>query len=76
MRFNAEAVTRVYLGRDRACRCGCKGEYVERGDARFHKRVQRFARMWASYTPGEDDVSTSYLNLSHGNDRALTVYFD
>jgi hypothetical protein len=76
MQFNAEAVTRVYLGQDRACRCGCRGEYVERGDAKFSKRVQRFARMWASYTPSKDDVDTNYMNLSYGENRALTVYFD
>ena len=76
MQFNAEAVTRVYLGQDRACRCGCKGEYVERGDAKFHKRVQRFARMWDSYTPADDDVKTTFLNVSYGENRALTVYFD
>ena len=76
MQFNAEAVTRVYLGQDRACRCGCKGSYVERGEPAFDKRVKRFARMWASYTPSKDDVDTSFMNLSYGENRALTVYFD
>ena len=76
MQFNAEAVTRVYLGQDRACRCGCKGSYAERGTPAFDKRLKRFARMWASYTPSRDDVDTSFLNLSYGENRALTVYFD
>ena len=79
MQFNAEAVTRIYLGQDRVCRCGCKGEYVQRGEPRFDRRVKRFARMWASYAPTDDDVATGrhgYLNISYGEDRALTVYFD
>lgn len=76
MQFNAEAVTRIYLGQDRVCRCGCKGEYANRGEPLFDRRVKRFARMWASYTPTDDDVGSNYLNVSYGEDRALTVYFD
>jgi hypothetical protein len=76
MQFKAEDVNRIYLGQDRVCRCGCKGSYVERGEPGFERRLKRFARMWASYTPGTDDTNTSYLNLSYGNDRAMTAYFD
>ena len=74
MQFNAEAVTQIYLGQDRACRCGCKGEYVRRGEPLFDRRVKRFARMWACYTPADGDVSAGYLNVRYGENRALTVY--
>jgi hypothetical protein len=74
--FTAENVTRIYLGADNACRCGCKGDYQDRGDPLFEKRVKRFAKMWETYQPGDDDLGGFYLNLSYGNDRALTVYFD
>jgi len=75
MQFKAENVTRIYLGQDRICRCGCKGSYVERGEPLFDKRIKRFAKMWSTYTPGQHDVYTDYMNVSYGNDRAMTVYF-
>ena len=74
--FIAETVTRIYQGQDRACRCGCKGEYVERGEAKFDKRLKRFARMLAGYEPTADDMGSNYMNLSYGENRAMTVYFD
>jgi hypothetical protein len=68
-------VTKIYLGKDRACRCGCAGEYVSRGEPKFEKRLNRFAKMWCEYTPEKDDVYGNYLNVSYGQNRALTVYF-
>jgi hypothetical protein len=78
--FDASRVTKIYLGKDRYCRCGCGGEYIERGDAMFEKRLRRFVAKWAEYTPDVSpeiaDVSDDYLNISYGKNRALTVYFD
>lgn len=78
--FKAESATRVYLGRDRICRCGCAGEYVETESPKFSKRLARFMKMAESYqfcdTPDQPDVGDNYLNISYGKDRALTVYFD
>ncbi len=80
MQFRAEAVTQIYVGKDKVCRCGCKGEYVQRGEAKFDARLKRFARMWATYTPSTvqnaEDIGPNYMNISYGGDRAITVYFD
>ena len=76
MQFKAEAVTQIYMGRDRVCRCGCAGEYVRPGDSKFEKRLKRFARMWEGYTAKEDDIGGTYMNISYGRDRAITAYFD
>lgn len=70
-------ITKIYTGRDRVCRCGCAGQYVTAEDgAIFHKRVRRFERMWATYTPLTADVDDTYRNISYGNDRAITAYFE
>lgn len=74
--FDASKVTKVYLGKDRVCRCGCAGEYVYRGEPKFEKRVANFARKLADYTLTQDDLGDNFMNVSYGNDRALTVYFD
>lgn len=71
-----DKVTRIYMGKDRHCRCGCGGEYVERGELIFEKRLKWFQAMWADYSPEADDVDYSYANVSYGQNRALTVYFD
>lgn len=80
MQFKAEEVTQIYLGRDKICRCGCAGTYAVRGTRAFDTRLKRFAKMWVDYTPRMDknaeDVGPNYMNISFGNDRALTVYFD
>ena len=77
--FVAEAVTKIYVGGDRVCRCGCAGDYVERGDPKFAKRLARFSRLWTRYNPTSDDVGENYLNITTGDSgrgRAITVYFD
>jgi len=76
MKYDLAKVTKVYMGKDRHCRCGCGGEYVERGDAKFDLRLKRFIKMWCDYTPAQDDMGDNSLNVSYGQNRALTVYFD
>ena len=75
MEFNPDKVTKVYLGKDRHCRCGCGGEYVTRGEAKFESRLKSFGRKLAQCTPDDVDVDSTYINVSYGNNRALTVYF-
>jgi hypothetical protein len=74
--FKAEEVTKIYMGLDRHCRCGCGGEYVERGDPIFEKRLRRFAQMLPDYKIGDYDEGPNYLNISYGQNRALCVYND
>lgn len=69
----AERVTQIYLGQDRACRCGCKGEYVEPGHPKFLKRLKRFHSLVC--TPGSQTEDWGdYINVSYGNNRAMTIY--
>ena len=75
MEFNPDKVTKIYLGKDRNCRCGCGGEYVYRGEPKFESRLKTFTRKLVDYTPGKHDVDSNYINVSYGNNRALTVYF-
>lgn len=75
MQIDASKVSQIYLGRDKICRCGCFGEYVQPGEPKFEKRLKRFMKMVCDYVPSKDDVCDSYVNISYGNDRAMTVYF-
>jgi hypothetical protein len=74
--FDPNKVTKIYMGLDRHCRCGCGGEYVSRGEPMFDKRLARFTKLACDYVPQQDDEYDNYANISYGKNRALTVYFD
>jgi len=72
-----QRITKIYTGKDNACRCGCKGQYVTADDPIFAKRLKRFEKMLATYEPKKDDICEGvYFNISYGDDRAITAYFD
>lgn len=68
--------TRIYSGRSSGCRCGCRGTYSERGTLNFTQRITRMASLLLTANDDDIDDGGSYLNLDHGNDRALCAYFD
>lgn len=78
MEIDPTTVTKIYIGRDKVCRCGCAGSYVRSDEesSLFKIRLNRFVKMLSSYTPSVGDIGTNFLNISYGNDRAMTVYFD
>jgi hypothetical protein len=76
-----KTITKIYVGQDRVCRCGCKGTYVEPSDGKlFTNRLRRYEKMMAEALEDpnkyEIDTDKSYTNISYGNDRAICVYFD
>lgn len=78
MQVDPNAVTKIYMGKDKVCRCGCAGEYIRKNENNplFERRLKQFMKMLPSYTAQEFDIGQTYRNISYGNDRALTVYFD
>lgn len=66
---------RVYVGQDRACRCGCKGSYYEAGSREFKSAITRFRKLLAKNEDADLTVAETYLNLSFGENRAICAYF-
>jgi len=78
-------ISQVYLGKDRHCRCGCGGNYTatsfmvkprteDINDALVAKRLKRAKKLVES---GIDvDYGDTYVNISTGENRAMTFYFD
>lgn len=71
-------VKQIYSGQDNACRCGCKGTYVSCDDLHNNalktrlKRVKKLALL-----PGtEVEYDINYINVSYGNNKAITIYLD
>lgn len=70
--FNAlPEISRIYVGANNACRCGCKGAYHEPGSAGFKRALNKAIKLGLA-----DDVCESYINFPYGNNRAVTLYFD
>lgn len=67
--------TKVYVGADNACRCGCKGNYSEPGSVAFKRAISKAKKLQESGT-FESDICDVYANFSYGNNRAVCVYFD
>ena len=81
-----DKVSKIYLGRDRVCRCGCAGDYVtttytkgirsyDNVDDKLAKRRLRQAQKHA-LEGAKVEYHDTYINVSYGNDRAITLYTD
>jgi hypothetical protein len=77
-------VSTVYLGRDNCCRCGCGGDYVytsymdqPRGTVNDSLALRRIKQAKKLITEGKEwYFGGNYINVSYGNDRAITIYTD
>lgn len=72
-------ISRIYSGKDRACRCGCAGKYYSPNDKSFNLIVSKLARevrrngIEAENTEGECEP---YLNIPYGlNGKCYCLYF-
>lgn len=70
-------VSRIYHGKDDACRCGCKGRYYNRGDRGFHW-VFREAITKARETLCEVNEAggLTFINIPYGDNKAYTIYIE
>ena len=78
-------ISQIYQGKDNACRCGCKGTYVAssfmlnpRSDVDDKKILSRLERAIKLVDANEADIENNgnHINVSFGNDRAITIYLD
>lgn len=75
-----QPITKIYVGKDKACRCGCKGDYFYPDDQEFESLVEEFQKKWKLYNARgkvqKDDIDESYYNISYSDGTAMTAYFD
>jgi hypothetical protein len=85
LKLSVEQVEKVYAGRDSGCRCGCHGTYTYYAEnpqnagqiasnGRVKSIVTRAMRLVASGEGKITDRSDKYVNVSHGNNRAICIY--
>lgn len=78
-------VSNIYMGKDRVCRCGCAGNYIatsfmidprsEVNDVKAQARLNK-AKKLTRNTTTEVEYGDTYINVSYGNNRAITIYLD
>lgn len=74
MNIDPATVERVYVGKDHACRCGCKGAYHEAGTPGFIRAIKKAEKLVnVEHVKVDDDGG--HVNVPYGNDRAITLYF-
>ena len=77
-------ISQVYFGKDHCCRCGCGGTYTATSymenprskvdDALVEERLKRAKKL---VLEGAEVMYTdTFVNISTGENRALTFYFD
>lgn len=77
-------ISQVYSGKDHCCRCGCGGTYTatsyminprsDVNDSLVQKRLKRAKKLVLE--GAEVGYGDTYVNISTGENRALTFYFD
>jgi hypothetical protein len=78
-------VSQIYLGKDRVCRCGCKGKYISTSfmesarnsvnDKLANIRLKR-AKKLALDNNSEVTYCGNNINVSYGDNKAITIYLD
>jgi len=82
--FNLSQISQTYIGKDAHCRCGCGGEYTSTSyhvaprspvnDQLSESRLTRAKRLIKKGNRYE--IGSNNINISTGQNRALTLYFD
>lgn len=77
-------ISQVYFGKDHCCRCGCGGTYTatsymkdprsDVNDSLVQKRLKRAKKLVLE--GAEVEYGDNFINISTGENRALTFYFD
>lgn len=75
-----QEITKIYMGKDRVCRCGCAGNYYTKDDPVFPALVERFQKAWKRYEKAgkvkeHDKYDGDYYNISYAGNKAMTAYF-
>lgn len=80
-----ENISQIYLGDDRACRCGCVGNYIastymkeprsEVNNSLIQRRLSKALRL-IEKEKAEVEYGSNHINVSYGKNKAITIYTD
>lgn len=70
-----ESATKIYIGKDRCCRCGCEGRYYTPTQKAYKSKVEE-AKFALSNPDNVIEDSSTYVNISLFDNKAITFYFE
>lgn len=84
LKLELKNISQVYSGKQNCCRCGCGGNYVStsfmkepRSEVNDKLALQRLKRAKKLVEAGaEIDFGGNYADITTGENRTLTFYFD
>ena len=72
-----DAITKIYYGGDRCCRCGCKGHYANSGTPLFRRYLKKIE---STALAGDVEADLDWVNLpvdvSTEVGKCFTLYFE
>ena len=73
-----EDIKEIYHGRDHACRCGCCGNYFDRGSRGFTRAINQMNKPEFKNYEVNAPEGKNYINISYDdyNDKCYCVYFN
>jgi len=77
--WTEDSVTRLYVGKSHACRCGCCGDYFDRGTPEFEEAMQKLRDgVELVHDFGPDDLGPNYVNVDtdEDEDTCICLYND
>ena len=72
-------ITKVYVGKSHACRCGCCGDYFKRGEPEFEEALNKLREgIDPVHEFGPDDIGPNYVNVDtdEAEDTCICLYND
>lgn len=77
--INSKVINAVYVGQDSGCRCGCNGKYYRPSDDPLDDEMERMIQQALEIAEGEGvkiKIYDDFINISYGDDRAYTIYYE
>ena len=75
-KWKVDDITRIYYGKDHACRCGCMGKYHEKGSKYFKTCLTKLAN--GVFAEGVIEYLDNNINIPicGSNDKCYCIYND
>jgi len=72
-----DKATKIYYGKDNFCRCGCGGNYANKGERTFTRYKNAIENLLTAVGPvGEWAEDKSWFNISIRDNKAYTIYLN
>lgn len=71
-------ITKVYHGKDHWCRCGCGGNYFDKGERGFTRAMNLMKKGYPKFSTSNVEAGPNYINIPDdgADNMCYCIYFD